>query len=222
MSTPTIPSSAFPLSWPTGVPRTSRPRRAAFAGYTYGHRLTEVRRQLALMHARSVVISTNLPVRLDGEPMASATVRGGDHGVAVYWAVPMMRGGKRELVAHCMPCDRWDRLEHNLHAIALSLEALRGVERWGAVTVEQAFAGFAALPPGAASEEPPRKTWREVLGIPVGGWTDGAPAEAILAYAKMRHREIIQQHHPDHGGEVSLAAEANVAISEAERELGAP
>jgi hypothetical protein len=220
----TLPTEAFPLSWPTGVPRSKFPRRAKFGDQTVASQLDEIDRQLRLMGAAASVISSNLPTRKDGRPRGDGLLRFNDQGVCVYWTAWVTRGGKSLCAPHAMPCDKWDRIEHNLRAIAMSLDAMRGLERWGAVTIEQAFAGFVALPPGdpdAPPAAPAERTWREVLDVPIDGWVTSAPPAAVLAYARTRHRELIKLHHPDRGGDPAVAAAINRALDLAEAELGA-
>ena len=97
------------------------------------------------------------------------------------------------------------------------------VERWGAVSVEQAFAGFVALPPGdpsAPTSAPAERPWRDVLEVPSEPWTASAPASVLLLFARQQHRELIKRHHPDRGGDPSVAAAINVALAQAEAELG--
>ena len=216
-----IPTEAYPLTWPLGVPRTSYRRRSQFVNRSTGDSVARVRNQLKLARARTIVISSNLPLRSDGFPRADGPQKpGGDVGAAVYWTREERRAGKWQLVPYCMPCDRWDRIADNLYAIALSIEALRGMERWGAVSIEQAFAGFAALPPGGGEQViPPQPTmdWRNILG---GSWPHLEAAE-LLAIAKARPRRLIADAHPDAGGDVSRAAELNAAMEAAEQELTA-
>lgn len=208
-----IPADCYPLTWPLGVTRTKTPTRSAFQPRTYASAVREVRDELAKLGARTVVVSTNL---------AGDSVRNGDHGAAVYWTAPTGKAGAPSLwEPHVITCDRYTRLESNLHAIALSLEALRGLDRWGAVRREQAFAGFRALPAGDAGP-PPVRTWRDVLGVPTDGWVAAAPPIAVIAFARERHRELIRQHHPDRGGDAALAAEINAALDNAIAELESP
>lgn len=224
-----IPKNAYPLTWPAGIPRTRNQRTSVFHksqrdavgsikrfSLNNGHGLTKVRRELKNIGAVASVISTNLQLRSDGLPYADGPQRpGGDVGVAVYWTRRESRGGTTVLVPYCMPCDRWDRIADNLYAIGMSIEALRGMERWGCVSVEQAFAGFAALPPGSDNGHTQRP-WREVLG---GSWPELEQAE-VLAIAKARHRKLIASAHPDAGGNHVMAAELNIALAAAEQELG--
>jgi hypothetical protein len=128
-----------------------------------------------------VIISTNIPVRLDGLPRSD---RGepGDPGVAVYWQ-------KRGQQMRTMAIDRYNRVADNLAAIAATLEAMRAIERHGgAAILDRAFTGFAALPEHASS------TWREVLGI-----HSGQPVN--LDTIEERFRALVKVHHPDQGGD---------------------
>jgi hypothetical protein len=100
----------------------------------------------------------------------------------------------------CFACDRWDRAQDDIYAIAMTIEALRGIERWGSGSmVEQAFTGFVALPPPRSVSTDP---W-ELLGIRPGA----TEAEIDAAY-----REKAKKAHPDApGGSV----EAMQALNEA-------
>jgi hypothetical protein len=227
------PIEAYPLTWPAGAARTPTHARkeSRFAkrsprgtyrpplNLTVGDEIVFVRNEInRIPGARGLVISTNLPTRGDGMPMASATARDKDPGVAVYWSV---KTGTRT-VPYVMPCDRWNAIADNLHAIGLSIEAMRGLDRWGAVKLEQAFAGFAALPPGSSPTAAPAKPWREVLG---GYWPEGEgeldPGE-ILALARKRFKTAMAAAHPDAaGGDADLAVELNEAMEAAETELDA-
>lgn len=65
--------------------------------------------------------------------------------------------------------------------------------------------------------ERPKRTWRAVLG-PGQAWPMFGNEE-LLTLARRRHRELIQKHHPDKGGDPVIAAEINAALDEAEQEL---
>ncbi len=62
-----------------------------------------------------------------------------------------------------------------------------------------------------------KRTWRAVLG-PGQAWPLFGNSELLLL-ARRRHREMIQKHHPDRGGSTAKAAEINVALDEAIKEL---
>ena len=85
-----------------------------------------------------IISSISVLLKQDGLPY-SGQRKPLDCGVAVYF--------KLKDKEQCFPCDRWDTIEHNLWAIYKSIEALRGLDRWGAKDmVESAFKGFQALP----------------------------------------------------------------------------
>lgn len=130
---------AYPLQWPVGWPITpnNKKKRAAFQT-TLARARDGVIREARLLKGHSIVISTNIPVRKDGE-LYYRYREPDDPGVAVYF----IRDGKEV----CVPCDKWDKVNDNLHAVELSISALRGLDRWGAKTmVDAAFRGFEALP----------------------------------------------------------------------------
>ena len=145
--------SPYPLQWPEGWKRTvnrqgrgTSPGQAKFEGQ-FARDRDSVIRQLK-RRGSNIVITSDLPTRNDGVPYADAFAR--DPGIAVYW----VEKGHERVIA----CDRWKTHALNMRAIDLSLEALRGLDRWGASEmVERAFAGFAALPAGSGEEFIPQK-----------------------------------------------------------------
>jgi len=212
--------SPYPLQWPARLPRT-QPRARRYSAFGRAQRgrsraplspyeaAKEVLHELELLGAANMVITSLLPTRHDGLPYADG--RSEDPGVAVWFVFD----GRDRVFA----CDQWHTHADNLHAIALSVGAMRGLERWGmADVVNRVFAGFAALPPGAsdAPSEPPRPAWRELFGV---GDLAALPAEDLLAVVKGRYRKLIAEAHPDAGGTHDRAAELNAALAEAETEL---
>lgn len=209
----------FPLQWPDGWPRT-RPdfRQRSRFGFRGQVSFSQARRdllaELERLGAANIVLTSDLPVRGDGLPYASG--RAEDPGIAVWFAFPNAATGKVE--ERVFACDKWLTHAENMTAIARSVEAMRGLDRWGAGdVVQRAFAGFAALPPGAPPA-PAKRTWREILGDG-RPWPTGLEAADLLAIAKHRHRVLIVLAHPDAGGSHERAAELNAALAEAEREL---
>ena len=79
--------------------------------------------------------------------------------------------------------------------------ALRAIERYGVGTLDQAFAGYDALPPPGAANRPP---WRKVLGIP-----DDAPLSEDVIQSAYRKRAM--ELHPDKGGSHDAMAALNDA-----------
>jgi hypothetical protein len=178
----------YPLSYPVSQPRTepSKRRHAAFTtrrgGWSaYGpsrkHSVAESARELELeikrMGGKDMIISSNLKVKGNGLPY-SGQKNPDDSGVAVYF-----KWKERDVV---FACDRWLTVEDNLWAIVKHIEALRGQERWGVGSLDQAFAGYMALP------DPDAKQWFEELNV-----LPTATDDEI----KTAHRNLARIYHPD-------------------------
>lgn len=188
--------TAFPLAWPVAYPRTRNRATSKFKSTSFEVSRTRLFAQLRILGGTQIVLSTNIPIRNDGFPYSDlARRRIDDPGVAVYF---QYRGKQRVLA-----CDRWRSTVENLHALELTVDAMRGLERWGASSIlERAFTGFTALP---APEQ-----WFDVLGI--------AP-NASIEQAECEYRERMKSAHPDRGGSDGRAAKLNWAIEQARREL---
>lgn len=189
---------AYPLQWPAGRKRTEGWRReASNFRVTIAVARDELFAEIGRLGARSVVVSTNIPLRQDGKPYAN-TPRLDDPGVAAYF--------NHKGRAMCFACDRWSKVEDNMRAVAKTIDALRGIARWGTGDMLQAaFSGFTALPaPGAKRE------WWGVLGI-----DRSATVEAIRG----AYRVLASKHHPDKpGGSHEKMAELNAALEQALQE----
>ena len=214
-------AARYPLSWPTGWPRTPAGKRAR-ARFSKGERkyyssgngsyidtspltvpqgLRRLKDELDRLRAKDVIVSTNVELNSYGEP------RGGrrdpdDPGVAVYFKM----SGKPRVLA----CDNWDRTADNLAAVAAHIDALRRIDRYGVGTLDQAFAGYDALPPPSTSNRPP---WRKTLGLE--GQITVTSADINSAY-----REAAREAHPDvPGGSHEAMALLNQARDQALLEI---
>ena len=176
------PAEAFPLYWPVSWPR-AKSRRDGPYQVTFGKALDDLAGELRRFGARGLVISSNVPIRQDGLPYASADNRlYDDPGVAVYFELR----GKPYVFA----CDRWRAVRDNLRAIGLTVSALRAIDRAGASELlERAFTGFAQLPP--AREAPP--SWFDVLGVSPDAGKEEIE-EAFKAKAKKAHPDVGGSH----------------------------
>src|ERR1700722_12486783 len=143
----------YPLEWPMGWARAKSRVDAPFR--RYGKRLgmldstARLEAELDRLGAKQATLSTNISLRLDGRPRSDEAPR--DPGVAVYFS---FRGKATVLAA-----DRYLTVADNIAAIAGHIEALRRIERYGVGTIEQALAGYRALPADTAAN------WRAVFGF---------------------------------------------------------
>lgn len=188
-------TEAFPLCWPEGRPRTPAWKRQRSRFNTgFGAAINLAVEELRRLGATHSVVSTNVALRRDGLPLASAK-RVDDAGVAVYF----MYKGKQV----CFACDRWDKVEDNIYAVAKTIDAMRGIARWGTGDMlDAAFTGFTALPAPS--------NWRNLLGNP-----------RTIEDAEVKYRMLARHNHPDAGGSQDKMAELNEAIEVARKELSA-
>ncbi|MBV1778714.1 J domain-containing protein [Paeniglutamicibacter sp. ABSL32-1] len=190
-------NDAYPLQWPAHWPRTEKPQRSSFKTPLAAAR-EELKTELRRLKATNVVISTNIIVNQDGTYRSKQRIPD-DRGVAVYFNL----AGE----AQCFPCDRWLQVEDNLHAVALSIHAIRGLERWGAQEmVNAAFRGFKALPAQTIVTPYQARLWYDVLEV-----SPTASPQII----KAAYRQQLLKHHPDQGGELAAFNEVQKAYREA-------
>lgn len=204
---------AYPLAWPAGWKRTSNRAYGKFGKrvdngnwkqlreVSVGDGIERILREMqALGISRGdIVISTNMPIRLDGLPRSDAKAPS-DPGAAIYWQ-------ERGKPMRCMAVDRYTRVADNLAAIAATLEAMRAIDRHGGAEIlDRTFTGFLALPEKAS------QPWRDVLGIEPDGSVNTASVE-------LRYRELVKIHHPDVGGNEEIFRRITEARDNAKREL---
>lgn len=196
-------TEAYPLQWPIGRPRVNRRERSRF-NVSLAKARDKLFNELRLMGAKLPVLSTNINLRRDGLPYANQP-EPDDPGVAIYF------GWKGKQVAFA--CDRWDRVRDNVQAVCHTIEALRGINRWGTGDmVEAAFSGFEALPaPGMVTPRP----WWSVLGFSSNDVALARGREFIEGIYRQKAKDV----HPDTGGSNDQMSELNAAISQARKEL---
>lgn len=156
---------------------------------------TALQEELDRLGAASPVLSSNVVLRLDGR-CRSGQGQPEDRGVAVYFRLK----GQDCVLA----CDRWDRVECNVYAIAMHISALRGQQRWGVGSLEQAFTGYRALPESAGQGA--KRPWWEVLGVKPAA-SEGEIQSAFRLLAKVCH--------PDRGGTSTAWQELHAAREQA-------
>lgn len=203
----------YPLSWPTGWKRTSpASRRIALFGrglrvetpsgsrpgprrpLTVAEATARLSGEIERLGGKDPLLSTNMQVRLDGLPR-SGQPEPSDPGAAVYFS---LHGKPR-----CLACDRWHRVADNIAAIAAHVYSIRAVDRYGVGTMDQAFAGYAQLPPASVD-------WPAVLGV---------SRNATLADVEAAFLRLARVLHPDAGGSSNDMARLNSARDLARTEI---
>lgn len=185
-------------SWPGA--QTGKRRSAPFtAGLTSTLQLLDT--ELRHLGVRGTpVLEVAIPAeqfRLDGRPRANATAS----SPAVILTVVGRPG------AMSYPCDRFTTWQDNLRAIALALEALRKVDRYGVTAQGEQYRGFLAIEaagPGVMTPASARQLLLRLVPSAGPGVTD---AELIRAAKRAAH--------PDQGGNVDLFQQ----VLDAERTL---
>lgn len=193
----------FPLSWPAGYPATAQRNRAAYKA-TGGRARDQVMHELKLMGVPdwNVIISTNCPISNRTSQFLVMRSEPSNPGVAVYFR--RKSDGPQTVLA----CDKWDRVADNLRAIVLTIEAMRGMDRWGvSEMLDRVFQGFTALPAPAA-----QRSWAEVLGVD--------PRDSVDVIETM-YRAKAKRAHTDTGGSHNAMVELNAAITQARKAKGA-
>jgi len=135
-------AKAYPLSWPAGYPRT-KSRQASKFKVTPGAAIDSLVSELEKLAGKNClpVISSNVRVSTrTGQMYADqASDKIEDPGVAVYFQ------HKGTQVVLC--CDKWNTAAENVRAIALTINAMRGMDRWAVSDIlNRMFTGFKALP----------------------------------------------------------------------------
>lgn len=186
--------------WPETTEREGWARFRA----SYSDTLTLLDRELRMLGAASAVLqvdATEDEVRNDGQLRASARVG----SPRVILAFDSVHG---PLKYHC---DRFTRWQTNLRAIALGLEALRKVERYGIASRAEQYRGWQELPSGIAmpAHTMTRHEAAEYIVRTAGApWHGGYPEDAVenlcdnpddvLADAFKVAAKVA---HPDQGGD---------------------
>jgi hypothetical protein len=163
-------ANAYPLQWPKGWPITEdKLREKAQFKATLESALIKLRKEISLMGGKGLVLSSNYTLGANNP---------NNPGVVAYFTL--------EEANIAIPCDRWYRIEQNVHAIALTIEAMRGIERWGAKHMIKAmFTGFKALPEKGSGIDP-----HKVLGIEKQNPSEAEITAAFRTKAKLYHTDI--------------------------------
>lgn len=192
----------YPLEWPIGWKRRTvgQRRHGKFAHggqwITVTKATERLERELERLGAKNATLSTNVSLRLDGRPRSDE--KPSDPGAAIYFTFK----GRATVLA----CDTYHLTSDNIAALAAHLDSLRAIDRYGVGTLEQALAGYKALPADTAAD------WRAVFGFAKG--SRPSVAEMDTAFKK-----AARERHPDVGGSEIEMAHLNRARDYALMEL---
>jgi hypothetical protein len=170
-------ASFRPMDSALAVGRSLVERKRSPFRASWGSTVTLLARELRMLKTSNVWIELDIAqsdFRIDGLPRASAR----QITPAVVVSMDTRHGALRYSV------DTYDHWEDNLRAVALGLEALRAVDRYGVTKRGEQYAGWRALPAGS---------------------------QRSAEYLYERGRQIVAEHgdsiraavratHPDHGG----------------------
>lgn len=186
----------YPLAWPVGWKRTaySQRRHGKFSetietrqpdnsvkkrskSVSMVEAVTRLEKQIESLGGNDATLSTNVKLNLRGTPYGNE--QPSDPGAAVYFRFK----GRATVLA----CDTFVTLADNIAALAAHIDALRRIERYGVGTIEQALAGYKALPADTAAN------WRAVFGF-------SADVRVTREQLDSAYKAAARQRHPDLGG----------------------
>jgi hypothetical protein len=143
--------------------------------------------------------------RLDGMPRANAV----PSHPGVILNVESVKGPLS------FPCDKFDRWQHNLRAIALGLEALRKVDRYGITPGDEQYVGWKALPQGGSRSEFTADTAEAFIRGICDGLGDGLDLGTLpQVYRRARAATHPDRNNGDHTQWKQVEAAADVLRAE--------
>lgn len=170
---------------------------------THKKAMMAIRRELSAIGATHVVIEAGFrpdQIRDDGYPYSNERP-----------SHPTIRISFRREGSHpmCMTSGGYADWHYNVYLIALTLEALRAVDRYGCTQGGEQYEGWSQLPP--AAEPPPRKAseWKSVTAAWL--WMGELCGKPLGTPLDVLYRECAKIAHPDRGGTNELMAKVTRA-----------
>lgn len=195
--------------WPKQPTPSYRRKSAAFRA-TYAATLDLLEYELSKLEAKDIIIQAYFTldqIRNDGWPKSAA--RPSDVGAIVSFQT------KKGPLA--FPCDTYDNYDDNLRAIALSLQALRAVDRYGVTQHAEQYRGFTPLP--SAEAQMSKEDAAHFIATHQNGTGQYFSVAGILqnpTFAAEAYRNAARTLHPDAGG----AHDLFVKLQQAKTVLG--
>lgn len=189
----------------------SNPRKPAKFEAPYSDTQHRLKYELKQLGATEAFVQIELSdasrgVRNDGQLRADArathpgvilTAKTPD-GTLVFAVDEFVRGSR----------SKGDDWQQNLRAIALGLEHLRTLDRYGMAARGQQYAGFRELGAGTEMGGGSRMTDDQVAEFlcTAAGWPEGTLDRHDEAQVRKAYRAAVLNHHPDHGGNPAMLA----------------
>lgn len=201
-------------AWPVSIPATPpEDRQKSRFKATWLDTLGLLDHELAQLAAEMVTLDVECAtrdVRRDGFIRADANVV--NPGIILRFEDAF----DRQLM---YPCDRFNDWQDNVRAVALSLAALRAVDRYGVTTKGEQYAGFKAIPASTGATLDTQSA-AILVGVKSGVTKDGVLADREVARTALR--KAAARTHPDAGGnphEFNLVQDAKKVL---EAHFGGP
>lgn len=202
--------------WP-GVPTKPYARQRSRFATNWSKTIDLLERELEHLKAKDVVIQADCDrdqIRLDGHFRANAKLRG--PGVVLSFE------SKHGPLSY--PCDTFLDWQDNVRAIALALEALRTVDRYGVTKNAEQYRGWAALPaPQDSSRFASAQQAAEWLASYTNAKVGLAPSSIFTMRNEyeMARKAAAAQAHPDRrGGDCTEWNRLNAAVEVLNRHHG--
>jgi hypothetical protein len=205
------------LDWPHPItPAEQRRSRYTFKA-TFGQTLELLRHELDFIGADQALVELAVrsqDVLRSGEGLRSNAPNPSQPGVSLT-----VRAETGVRVFATDVCELW---QHNLRSIALGLESLRAVSRYGITPRGEQYAGFLAIESGRPAAMTPQVAARLLVEM-----SDADPVTFDLVRQVMRDVELRKQlyrqaavnHHPDRGGDAAAFTRLSEAMTLLNQEL---
>jgi hypothetical protein len=181
-----------------GVPTPDYARKSSpFATSTkWGNTVDMLDRELRALKAEDIVLELDVTedqIRLDGSLRAQARTK----SPAVALSFQSKHGPLR------YSCDKFTKWEHNVRAIAVGLENLRRLDRYGIASRGEQYTGYKALPSATAIGPVVTEAEAKETLYRLGGF---GPKHSIRSDPPMIasvYKEALRRTHPDAGGDAA-------------------
>lgn len=193
-----VPFGVRPLTWPAAKPRTRHPPQAAFRA-PWSSTLELLKSEIRAISPVRVLLEIDVApsmIRVDGFPRADARPAS---------SAVILRIERKATQWMSLPCDTYSDWRDNVRAIALTLQHLRAIDRWGVSRGEQ-YEGFLQIPARTVASTPGIHSPQEAAGFiarHAGQEADPSFVHAILESSTARataFKRAASKLHPDAGG----------------------